>query len=334
MTTIQTNTSTTASSTQNSASNSRWDHSGFDQLQQEENSGEWHHVQRPQKKKPAKSSTTDKKTSGGSRKERGGRRGANHKDGNTGNNVLSDEKGSDSLKFEDSHKAKKEKRPDRLLYNPRKNRQEGDGNEGKEKTVRKEKVPSLGLSKENVEMLETPTKIQMSEQEKNSPSNVSTAMSDRQKNFEEETSGMSSQANSQDDGALSESNLLFTMCFETERGLEMVPIYKDERDYEEFLNELCGAQSISSELEALHFKINLLKVIKEMHPEPSRVEECLDKLLDRNYELLTCSQQNDFENFEDAEEESYDFPAGIDWNRNSYINTSSSQSFNLTQTSA
>ena len=225
MTTIQTNTSTTASSTQNSVSNSRWDHSGFDQLQEEENSGEWHHVQRPQKKKPAKSTTTDKKTSGGSRKDRGGRRGAGNKDSNTGNNVLSDEKGSDSLKFEDSHKAKKEKRPDRLLYNPRKNRQESDDNEAKDKVARKENVPSLGLPKENCEMVETPTKIQQ-ETEKNSPSNVSTAMSDRQKNFEEETSGMSSQANSQDDGALLDSNLLFTMCFETERGLEMVPIYK------------------------------------------------------------------------------------------------------------
>ena len=75
-----------------------------------------------------------------------------------------------------------------------------------------------------------------------------------------------------------------------------------------------------------------------MHPEPSRVEECLDKLLDRNYELLTSSQQNLNENFEneeeDSEEGSYDFPAGIDWSRNSYINTSSSQSFNLTQTHA
>jgi len=318
MSTVHIKSTTPASSTQNSASNSRWDHSGFDQLQQEENSGEWHHVQRPQKKKAQK---PEKKASGGSRKERGGRKAGAQKEAGHAGRVISDEKGSDSLKFEDLQKAKKEKRPDRLLYNPRRNRDDADT--GKEKPVRKENVPKLGLSSKDIcESVETPTKIHQ-ETEKNSPSNVSTAMSDRQKNFEEEP--IIIESSSQDDAMLLESNLLFTMCFETERGLEMIPIYKDEEDYEGFLNELCGSHNMTSEMESLHFKINLLKVIKEMHPEPSRVEECLDKLLDRNYQLLT-SQQN-----EDNEEDDF---FGMDWSRNSYINTSSSQSFNLTHTHA
>jgi len=325
MSTVHIKSTTPASSTQNSAANSRWDHSGFDQLQQEENSGEWHHVQRPQKKKPQK---PEKKAYGGSRKERGGRKAGAQKEAGHAGRVLSDEKGSDSLKFEDLHKAKKEKRPDRLLYNPRKNRDDADP---KDKPTRKEKVPALGLSSKDIHEVETPTKVHQ-ETEKNSPSNVSTAMSDRQKNFEEEPITESCLSNSHDDGMLLESNLLFTMCFETESGLEMIPIYKDEQDYEGFLNELCESHNLTSELESLHFKINLLKVIQEIHPEPSRVEESLDKLLDRNYQLLT-SQQNESNDEDDSSENNYDIP-GIDWNRNSYINTSCSQNFNLTHTHA
>ncbi len=51
-----------------------------------------------------------------------------------------------------------------------------------------------------------------------------------------------------------------------------------------------------TETTALHFKINLLKIIHSVHPNPKQIESYLNRLLDLNYKLIMEEREPEEEN--------------------------------------
>jgi len=92
---------------------------------------------------------------------------------------------------------------------------------------------------------------------------------------------------------------LFTMCLESEEGYDLVTIYENEDDYEGQITEVCDHFRMS-ERRALHFKINILQMIKECASSLNeKLEESLNRLLNLNYNILleehVASDNNEYD---------------------------------------
>jgi len=121
-------------------------------------------------------------------------------------------------------------------------------------------------------------------------SNVSTAMSDRLKNWEEESYLKSELIKERADLTPSPkekepSDVLFEILLETENGIMNVKICQGEEDYEMFLDKVCQLANFDART-GLYFKINILYQIKEISEESEKVNTALDRLLDINFKVL------------------------------------------------
>jgi hypothetical protein len=186
---------------------------------------------------------------------------------------------------------KREKRPDQLLYSVRSKVSKGDD-------LNKSQLSNAPLSSRGEKADENSPRLKQDkdilehlEDDKSSISNVSTAISDRLKNFDDENKlelamdrplqSESSQIKKDDP------HLLFELALESEKPSETIKIYDNEEDYDIFLDNVCLAQNVRGEL-ALHFKIYVLRVLKDIHPKFLRIEPLFNKLLDINYKLMMC----------------------------------------------
>jgi len=113
-------------------------------------------------------------------------------------------------------------------------------------------------------------------------SNVSTAISDPMKGYEEEGSIVKKER--------MEPGLLFELVLDTEK-MDVVKIYENEGDYEGFLDSLCGRYGMGKRM-GLYFKINMIETIMEVHPDPAKIEPLLDKLLEMNYKIMMADQND------------------------------------------
>jgi len=236
----------------------RWDHSGFDQLQLEQQ-----------------------------------------------NRTLQNKSSSDLKK-----PAKRERRPDRQLYNARQRHQQNKSIAKSPERLNcsviekiEESSPYLQTVKDVLKAFEY-KEVNSFEDDKESVSNVSTAISERLKGIDEESYIRSETIKEKEDSidniespsaSKDSGEILFEMMLETESGMMNLKLHEGD-DYENVLEQAC----IESNLDAktgLHFKINILQAIAGMLENPEEVNKSLDVLLDINYKLLM------FENgLEDADE--------------------------------
>jgi len=189
--------------------------------------------------------------------------------------------------------ARRERKPDKPLYsvrskisNPEEPKPRNSANKGVEITEAQERGKSTLLSDEvmrgprgsekEIHVIEDDTK--------SSTSNVSTAISDPFKGYEEEGSMIKDSKE-----AKKEPGLLFELVLDAEKQ-DIVKIYENEGDYEGFLDSLCGRYGIGKRM-SLYFKINMMEAIMDVHPDPSKVEPVLDKLLEMNYKLMMADQE-------------------------------------------
>jgi len=74
-------------------------------------------------------------------------------------------------------------------------------------------------------------------------------------------------------------------------------IFENEEDYESLLDEICVSNNLKEDL-GLHLKINILNVLRDVHPDSSKIEPLLNKLLDINQKLLLTDWERS--NFDDG----------------------------------
>jgi hypothetical protein len=208
---------------------------------------------------------------------------------------------------------KKEKRPDRQLYNARMRNEELK--KRKENTIhlpdrwncsaiekKEDSSPYPQMAKDVLIALEG-KEIYGLEDDKLSISNVSTAMSDKLKSWDEESYVKSEAKREKDNIDIAQSPrdkesayVLFDLLLETENGTTNIRFYQGEEDYETFLDKLCDIHNFQPRM-ALYFKISILQQVKEALVDPEQIDFILDKLLDINYKLLM-----DEEKIDEAEE--------------------------------
>jgi len=207
-----------------------------------------------------------------------------------------------------SKPAKREKRPDRQLYNARQRHQQNKSIAKSPERLNcsviekiEESSPYLQTVKDVLKAFEY-KEVNSFEDDKESVSNVSTAISERLKGIDEESYIRSETIKEKEDSidniespSKESGEILFEMMVEIESGMMNLKIHEGD-DYENVLERVC----IESNLDAktgLHFKINILQAIAGMLENPEEVNKSLDVLLDINYKLLM------FENgLEDADE--------------------------------
>jgi hypothetical protein len=210
-------------------------------------------------------------------------------------------------------KNRKEKKPDRQLYSARMRNEELK--KMKEKTIqlpdrlncseietKEDFSPFPQMAKEVLAVLEG-KEIYELEDDRLSISNVSTAMSDKLKSWEEESYIKGEIKVERDHHNIIKSpkdkestDVLFDLLLETEKGITNVRFYHGEEDYEAFLDKLCTFHNFQPRI-ALYFKISVLQQVKEIIVDSEQLDIILDKLLDINYQLLM-----DEEKMEEAEE--------------------------------
>jgi len=207
-----------------------------------------------------------------------------------------------------SKPAKREKRPDRQLYNARQRHQQNKSIAKSPERLNcsviekiEESSPYLQTVKDVLKAFEY-KEVNSFEDDKESVSNVSTAISERLKGIDEESYIRSETIKEKEDSidniespSKESGEILFEMMIETESGMMNLKIHEGD-DYENVLERVCIESNIDAKT-GLHFKINILQAIAGMLENPEEVNKSLDVLLDINYKLLM------FENgLEDADE--------------------------------
>ena len=194
-------------------------------------------------------------------------------------------------------KPKREKRPDRQLYNVR---QRVNQPKPVTKTPAKsperlncsviekieESSPYLQTVKDVLKAFEY-KEVNSFEDDRLSVSNVSTAISERLKGIDEESYIKSETIKEKEDSIeILESPIvvLFDMMMETPNGLMNLRVHEGD-DYEQILENACIEANLDTKT-SLHFKINLLQTIANMLENPEDVNRSLDALLDLNYQML------------------------------------------------
>jgi len=137
--------------------------------------------------------------------------------------------------------------------------------------------------------------VHSTEEDKLSISNVSTAMSDRLRNWEEESYLKHELLKDRVDSYemvpspkhKEPLEVLFDILLETENGTRTVRIYQGEENYEALLEKLCSSSNFDART-GLYFKINVLQMIIEAGASNEKVNTAFEQLLDINYKILMC----------------------------------------------
>jgi hypothetical protein len=289
----------------------RWNHSGYDQLQYEQERKFKNEDRDDRKYKKTRRFQNDD-TMAADRLEQQVQENSQPSDTKKWthdkyNESLNDLQGSQAAKEnEDKTKTqkpgRKERKPDRQLYSVRDKRVHQDEskahNQNKPVVSTEPQEAVKTGSKEELNKVVSATEKEAhiyEDDNRSSVSNVSTAISDPLKGYEEEGSmirdSRSESIKKKDEGRakeekqeLNEGTILFEMVVETEKK-EVVKIYENEEDYEGLLDEVCKRHDMGMRM-SLYFKINTLNAIQEVHPEPQKLEPVLDRLLGINYKLI------------------------------------------------
>ena len=290
----------------------RWDHSGFDQLQSEQD--RFSKSTKSQKDQIDLTSTSDSIDIPNTTKHSEITNEATKQAQETQTSLDTQPSNStQEIQKEAPKLARKERRPDRQLYSVRQkcttNARTEEVRRMKEMTIQCSERLNCSIIEKREDYSPYPQAVKdvltafedkdhyPHEDDKLSISNVSTAMSDPLKNWEEEsymkseaakermdtTADMSQHAHSSEI-----SSILFDMVLETENGTINVRIAHGEEDYEAYLDNLCNTYNFDAKMR-LYFKINVVQLINESTTtteESEKVEALLDKLLDINYKLL------------------------------------------------
>ena len=196
-----------------------------------------------------------------------------------------------------NQKPKREKRPDRALYSVRQKHslRNEEMKKANESTVLcSDKLKCIENEKKEGNPSSPPLKTlgdKETEDDKLSISNVSTAMSDPLKSWEEESytkNETKEKAESvEEQKEKEELEILFDIQLENENGLVSVRMYKGEEDYGAILDRLCDQQNLDPRT-ALYFKINMFEAIKEALGENDCEKLAIDlnNLLNVNYKLV------------------------------------------------
>lgn len=123
------------------------------------------------------------------------------------------------------------------------------------------------------------------QEDKSFVSNVSTAMSDKLKNGEDEMVTREKSHSNDSNLRSFEPKTLFEISLKSERGREIIRIYDEEEDYEQVVERICRSHNLTGRT-SLFFKINLLKLIFDSTKNKKRVEPCLDRLLELNAKII------------------------------------------------
>ena len=157
---------------------------------------------------------------------------------------------------------------------------------------KEEASPSLKGVKDVLHGLDE-KEVHSTEDDKLSISNVSTAMSDRLRNWEEESYLKSEFLKDRvDTSDLTHSpkdkesaEVIFEIVLEGEQGGNRVKIYQSEEDYEMQLDSMCNKSNFDART-ALYFKINMMQMIIEAGYDNEKSSTTLERLLDTNYKIL------------------------------------------------
>jgi hypothetical protein len=194
-------------------------------------------------------------------------------------------------------KPRREKRPDRQLYNVRQRVNQTKPTTTPAKSPERlncsviekieESSPYLQTVKDVLKAFEY-KEVNSFEDDRLSVSNVSTAISERLKGIDEESYIKSDTIKEKEDSIedIEESPIvvLFDMMMETPNGLMNLRVHEGD-DYEQILEKACIESSLDTKT-SLHFKINLLQTIANMLDNPEEIHKSVDALLDLNYQLL------------------------------------------------
>lgn len=243
----------------------KWDHDGFDQLQTEHQSAY------------SRSSASSAKT---------------------GEKDLSQ-----------STKTRREKRPDQQFYSVR--QKQSMRQEELSKKTQSKIDGSERLNCSAIEKIEDPSpylqpikevltafgekEMLLLEDDKVSVSNVSTALSDPQEGVTKSEvlrEGVNAIDISQSPKSTEPSDIIFDLALELGSEQVNVRIYQGEEDYEGVLDRICDENNVEFRTK-LCLKINILLLIKESCSNPEKIDAVLNKLLDKNYELIMNDKQPD-----------------------------------------
>jgi hypothetical protein len=182
--------------------------------------------------------------------------------------------------------AKRQKRPDRVLYNARSKHTVVSEETGK---------PREFTEKLNFSKLDRKDDDRETSMLEDSMISTSTAMSDRLRGSEEDSyikgdsktdrTNIVDVIQSPKESEVEICETLFDMVLETQNGTVNIRIFQGEEDYEEVLDQICLAQGFEAKF-GLYFKINMLQLISQSLANPEKVNAILDKLLDLNYKLV------------------------------------------------
>ncbi len=276
----------------------RWDHGGFDQLQTE-NSSKYSKLKKSKRNVEDKTMVADSLNAGVPQ---------------TGSTLDNDKWTHDKFqetvnqevkpKEQVQEKPKRERKPDRALYNVR--QRCGIKDEEKKLKEKSESLPSPQPAKDILLGFGEKEAYQF-EDDRLSISNVSTAMSDPLKSWDEESYAKIEFLKEKQDsldviqspksskkGEESLAEVLFEIMLQSEQGIVTIKVHKGEEDYLAFLNKLCCDHHLDAR-SALYFKINMLDMINEAGADNANLTAALDHLLDINYKLLMfeCGQSSE-----------------------------------------
>lgn len=204
--------------------------------------------------------------------------------------------------------ARKERRPDKQLYSVRDKRH---NDESKPRNINQENNKHGKLENQDREKIaivkEEGLKLPKSigkgayvneDDTKSTISNVSTAISDPLKGYEEETSILreskgeilpkkAEEKNEESKMELSEPDAFFEIVLDTGK-IELFRISENEEDYEGLLDSICESHGLGKRM-SLYFKIYILKALQDVHTDAEKIdaiEAILDRLLDINMKLI------------------------------------------------
>jgi len=276
----------------------RWDHGGFDQLQSERKYQEDERNDRYRKSRRFQNEDTlasdmleTQPEPAKSRADAG--KWTHDKFEENSNNPSA--QGSTKLTNEPEKPTKpriREKRPDRQLYSVRGKRTTGPEETKSERNSVKEEAVSAGktalLSDEVMRGPATKTVKEphmYEDDNKSSISNVSTAneedvLSRREKETQEKTKEGKKEQN--------EIEPLLEIYLDAEQR-EVIKVYEQEDNYEKQIEEACQRMGLGKRV-SLYLKINVMKAIQEVHPEPQKLDAAVDRLLDFNHRLIMVEE--------------------------------------------
>lgn len=271
----------------------RWDHSGFDQLQSEQNQGRFREEKNSKQNKsqndPGHNPTSDlRKTMKPSNQREG-------LDGKWLHDKFDELENPNPRKSNQNtdQAQQRKKRPNQQLYNARErhNKESNSNDVSSQVSTNYDSTPRNKYAKAFA-MKDDKDVLSIEDDSKSYTSNVSTAFSERIKPLDDDIFANRDSvytdrpAERLFSSKKDDSHVLFEINLENDGLSDTIKIYDNEEDYDGFLDAICSNFGIKEEM-ALHFKIYLLYLIKQANPSDfQRIEPLYLRLLDENYELI------------------------------------------------